>query len=71
MILKYKSNINIAQVYRKAWNMMHNLRTQLIQFTDQQKVTKQVATSWIYVSIYDSTRHLIVQALSTYLRMSK
>ena len=47
MILKYKSNINIAQVYRKAWNMMHNLRTQLIQFTDQQKVTKQVATSWI------------------------
>ena len=42
--------------------MMFNLRGQLTHFTGQQKVEKQVANSWINVSIYDSTRYLIVKA---------
>ena len=65
------SNINNAQACGHVQNIMDNLRTQLIQFTDQQKVAEQVASSWINVSIYDSTRYTIVQTLFTYLRMFK
>ena len=65
------ANKTNARVCEYAQNVMHNLRAQLIQFIDQQKVAKQAANRLINVSIYDSTRYTIVQALSTYLRMSK
>ena len=38
------SNIDNAQACGHVQNMLDNLRTQLIQFTDQQKVAKQVAS---------------------------
>ena len=37
------SNIDNAQACGHVQNMLDNLRTQLIQFTDLQKVAKQVA----------------------------
>ena len=37
------SNIDNAQDCGYVQNILDNLRTQLIQFTDQQKVAKQVA----------------------------
>ena len=40
------SNVDNAQACGHAQNMSHNLRTQLLQFTDQHKVAKQVANSW-------------------------
>ena len=39
------SNIDNAQACGHVKNMVDNLRTLFIQFTDQQKVTKRVATS--------------------------
>ena len=39
------SKIDNAQASEHAQNMLDNLRTQVIQFTDQQKVAKQVANS--------------------------
>ena len=39
------SNIDNAQACGHVRNMLDNLRTQLIQFTDQQKVAKQVVNS--------------------------
>ena len=39
------SNIDNAQACGHVQNMLNNLTTQLIQFTDQQKMTKQVANS--------------------------
>ena len=39
------SSINNTQACVHAENMLYDLITQLIQFTDQQKVAKQVANS--------------------------
>ena len=39
------SSIINDQASRHAQNMMHNLKTQLIKFINQQKVAKQVANS--------------------------
>ena len=39
------SNIDNAQACGHVRNMLDNLRNQLIQFTDQQKVAKQVVNS--------------------------
>ena len=39
------SNIDNAQACGHVQIMLDNLRTQLIQFTDQQKIVKQVANS--------------------------
>ena len=39
------SNIDNAQACGHSQNMLDNLKTQLIQFTDQQKVARQVANS--------------------------
>ena len=39
------SKICNAQACEHASNMMHNLSTQIIQFTDQQRVAKQVANN--------------------------
>ena len=40
------SNIDNAQACRHVQNVVDNLRTLFIQFTDQQKVAKKVASSW-------------------------
>ena len=39
------SNIDNPQACAHVQNMLDTLGTQLIQFTDQQKITKQVANS--------------------------
>ena len=39
------SNIDHTQACEYVQNMLDDLRTQLIQFTDQQKVAKKVANS--------------------------
>ena len=39
------SSIYNAQACGHVQNMLHNLRTQLIQFIDQQKIAKQVVNS--------------------------
>ena len=55
------SNVNNAQACGHAQNMMHNLRTQLIKFTDQQKVAKQVALTvelmFLYTKYQTSYKH--------------
>ena len=40
------SQIYNAQACGHVQNMLDNLRTQLMQYTDQQKVAKQVVNSW-------------------------
>ena len=40
------SNIDHALAWGHAQRKLDNLRTQTIQFTDQQKVAKQVTNSW-------------------------
>ena len=40
------TNVDNAQTCGHVQNMLDNLRNQLIQFTDQQKVAEQVANSW-------------------------
>ena len=40
------SNKDNAQACEHAQNMLHKLRVQLIQFTNQQKVAKKLANSW-------------------------
>ena len=39
-------NVDNAQACGHIQNMLHILRTQLIQLNDQQKVAKQVANCW-------------------------
>ena len=40
------SNTDNAQACGHVQNVVDNLRTLFIQFTDQQKVAKKVASSW-------------------------
>ena len=50
------SSADNAQADGHAQNMLHNLRSQLIQFNDYQRVVKQEANGWnmiLYMTVPD------------------